>query len=210
MFKRPKTVQEYSRLDQHEDKEEEWSSLPNSVLVANHHGQCNVVPLLSQASQISHSHHHSPRTSFAAAEATRRFFQTKLPVVFRKELGSTASFSSLPAVIVADLQCGNIPSVNSGDDNTNTNMEDYGWTILHRRRFKGKGGVGETRRPMSPNSSIIDIQVDEEIDPSDQVTCSVFVLWDPNQEQQQYTMTMRSFQEPSLEEDDRVNIMNQL
>ncbi|KAI8882855.1 hypothetical protein K501DRAFT_250578 [Backusella circina FSU 941] len=202
MFKRPKTVQEYSRLDQHEDKEEEWSTLPNSVLVANHHGQCNVVPLLSQASHPTHTHH-SPRTSFAAAEATRRFFQTKLPVVFRKELGSTASFSSLPAVIVADLQCGHIPSSSDESTTTASNMEDYGWTILHRRRFRGKGGVGETRRPLSPNSSVIDM--DEEIDPSDQVTCSVFVLWDPNhqdQQQQQYTMTMRSFHEPFIEEED--------
>lgn len=199
MFKRQSRV-DYSRL--HEEEEEDTlhqellHSHPNSVLVANHHGQCNVVPLLSQAETATSlappSNHrrpsHSPRTSFSVVpDATRRFFSTKLPIAFRKDMGSTASFSSLPPVIIADFQNGNIPQL--GDKDAETQVGDQGWAIVHRRRFKGKHGIGETRHP-AQESPDLDMVLDEEIDPSDQVTCSVFVKWQPDNDTQQYTMIM--------------------
>ncbi|RCH94756.1 phosphatidyl inositol kinase, partial [Rhizopus stolonifer] len=121
--------------------------------------------------------------------ATRRFFQDKLPTVFRKDMCcTTASFSSLPAVIVADLQSGNIPLRKHGEEShTGT---DQGWTIIRRRRYRGKHGIGEARHPndvSSPSSSVL---IDEEIDPSDQVTCSVFVKWQPLEEQAEYSMAV--------------------
>jgi hypothetical protein len=186
----------YSRLEQHDEEDEanfgELLHHPNSVLVANHHGQCNVVPPLSQSLQLNtsppHSPPHSPRASFSAAtNVTRRFFQTKLPIVFRKDMGNTASFSSLPAVIVADLQNGHIPAYNRGQTGDDTVKNDQGWTIVHRRRFRGKYGIGESRHPASSAFTTI---ADEEVDPSDQVTCSVFVKWQPNEIEEQYTMTM--------------------
>ncbi|KAI9470839.1 MAG: phosphatidylinositol 3 and 4-kinase-domain-containing protein [Benjaminiella poitrasii] len=203
----------YSRLDQYDDEEEgyEGDSVlqhPNSVLVSNHHGLCNVVPLLSQTLPLAptphHSPPHSPRPSLTAAtHVTRRFFQTKLPIVFRKDMGSAASFSSLPAAIVVDLQNGHIPTTKTTHaDNKPFVRNDQGWVIVHRRRFRGKDGVGESRHP---NRTITEaataaaavaagMMIDEEIDPSDQVTCSVFVKWQPStaeeeRNQQEYTMT---------------------
>lgn len=173
------------------DEEEEHNTLllihhPNSVLVANHHGECHIVPLLSQSIQFTP---HSP-TKSSFSNATRRFFQTKLPIVFRKDMAITASFASLPAVIIADLQNGNVPTAG---------LNDQGWTIVHRRRYRGKNGVGETRHnnTKSPASSLFDFVVDEEIDPSDQVTCSVFVKWetdDNNNDSYKMTNTMSSLQ----------------
>lgn len=211
MFKRhnPSTgTGDYSRLEQHDEEDEAYYSEqtfhhPNSVLVANHHGHCNVVPLLSQNMPASsttphHSPPHSPRASFSAAtHVTRRFFQTKLPIVFRRDMASTASFSSLPPVIIADLQNGNIPEKSQQDESGTKN--DQGWTIIHKRRFRGKHGIGESRHPASSNDSVAEVLIDEEIDPSDQVTCSVFVKWQPEDEEaegdeaaqsQPYTMTM--------------------
>ncbi|CAO3608650.1 unnamed protein product [Mucor fragilis] len=208
MFKRhrPDTgTGDYSRLEQHDEEDEAYYSEqtfhhPNSVLVANHHGHCNVVPLLSQNMPVTsttphHSPPHSPRASFSAAtHVTRRFFQTKLPIVFRKDMASTASFSSLPPVLIADLQNGNIPEIAQQDESGSKN--DQGWTIIHKRRFRGKHGIGESRHPNSSSTSAIEVMIDEEIDPSDQVTCSVFVKWlsegEPGEQQQPqpYTMTM--------------------
>ncbi|OBZ91874.1 Phosphatidylinositol 4-kinase lsb6 [Choanephora cucurbitarum] len=175
---KPPSHGDYSQLDQDDDDEEglfysDHAFHPNSVLVANHHGECNVVPPLSVP---THPIHSPPRASFSA---TRRFFQNKLPIVFRKDLNcTTASFSSLPAAIVADLQTGHVPVVQREDPW----LTDQGWAIVRRRRYKGKHGIGETRHPhdiQSPSSSVL---LDEEVDPSDQVTCSVFVKWEPQQE----------------------------
>ncbi|KAG1107960.1 hypothetical protein G6F42_016173 [Rhizopus arrhizus] len=208
MFKRhhPSTgTGDYSRLEQHDEEDEAYYSEqtfhhPNSVLVANHHGHCNVVPLLSQNMSVTsttphHSPPHSPRASFSAARhVTRRFFQTRLPIVFRKDMASTASFSSLPPVLIADLQNGNIPEIAQQDELGSKN--DQGWTIIHKRRFRGKHGIGESRHPASSHNSMMEVMIDEEIDPSDQVTCSVFVKWQPESEEseeqqpQPYTMTM--------------------
>ncbi|KAI7890843.1 phosphatidylinositol 3 and 4-kinase-domain-containing protein, partial [Mucor mucedo] len=181
----------YSRIEQHDDDEDTPQELlqhhSNSVLVANHHGECNVVPLLSQTFHTAQSPPHSPRASFSAIpDATRRFFQTKLPIVFRKDMASTASFASLPAVIIADLQNGNLPIM----DDAESTIGDQGWTIVHRRRFRGKHGIGETRHPANIQSPVNNAILDEEIDPSDQVTCSVFVKCEEQQVQPQYTMTM--------------------
>lgn len=207
----------YSRLEQHDEEDEanfgELVHHPNSVLVANHHGQCNVVPPLSQSLQLNtttsphHSPPHSPRASFSAAtNVTRRFFQTKLPIAFRKDMGNTASFSSLPAVILADLQNGHIPAYRRNQTDEDAIQNDQGWTIVHRRRFRGKYGIGESRHPASTKFTI----ADEEIDPSDQVTCSVFVKWqETDQVPDQYTMTMSPlFNEPDnkKEQEDRVKI----
>ncbi|KAI7900815.1 uncharacterized protein BX663DRAFT_516621, partial [Cokeromyces recurvatus] len=179
----------YSRVAQFDDEDEGYegeSALqhPNSVLVSNHHGHCNVVPLLSQTLQLTTPHHSPPNSSrpslTTATNVTRRFFETKLPIVFRKDMNSSAaSFSSLPAVIVADLQNGDIPI---GVDKT-TIISEQGWAIIDRRRFKGKNGIGESRHPFKQTNVI-----DEEIDPSDQVTCSVFVKWQPSEERHEYTM----------------------
>jgi hypothetical protein len=245
---------EYSRLDQHDEEDDHMIDQelllhhPNSVLVANHHGQCNIVPLLSSQTQpppplststSSTSPPHSPRTSFSATNATRRFFQTKFPIVFRKDIknSSAASFSSLPAVIIADLQNGNIPFDKKKEEVVEINgniavVGEQGWVIVHRRRFRGKNGIGETRHPAnntaaaatqpplmtrssSTQLSTSNVISDEEIDPSDQVTCSVFVKWqddnqeegnEPSKQKQQYTMTMSPLYEgiKAEDEDDRV------
>lgn len=173
MFKSPQATT-YSRIEQHDEEEDTPQELlqhhANSVLVANHHGQCNVVPLLSQTFPINtQSPPHSPRASFSATnfpDATRRFFQTKLPIVFRKDMASTASFASLPAVIIADLQNGNIPETN---DSETLQLGDHGWAIVHRRRFRGKHGIGETRHPANIKSPANSTILDEEIDPSDHI-----------------------------------------
>ncbi|CEG77846.1 hypothetical protein RMATCC62417_12534 [Rhizopus microsporus] len=116
----------------HEDEEDENTILllvhhSNSVLVANHHGECHVVPHLSQNLQPTP---HSP-TKSSFSEATRRFFQSKLPIVLRKDMAITAaSFASLPPVIIADLQNGNMP--------TTTNVNELGWAIVRRKRYRGK------------------------------------------------------------------------
>ncbi|KAG2234549.1 phosphatidylinositol 3 and 4-kinase-domain-containing protein, partial [Thamnidium elegans] len=202
---------QYSRIEQHDEEEDTMhhellQHHPNSVLVANHHGQCNVVPALSQQSlPVPASPPHSPRASFSATnipDATRRFFQTKLPIVFRKDMASTASFSSLPAVIIADLQNGNIPDLKKTYDE-NSNVGDQGWAIVHRRRFKGKNGIGETRHPANINSTVNDTVLDEEIDPSDQVTCSVFVKWEVDQQPKQYMMAMAPLYESNQNEEER-------
>lgn len=193
MFKSQQTTT-YSRIEQHDDEEDTPQELlqhhANSVLVANHHGECNIVPLLSQTFHNTQSPPHSPRASFSGIpDATRRFFQTKLPIAFRKDMASTASFASLPAVIIADLQNGNLPIM----DDTESTIGDQGWTIVHRRPFRGKHGIGETRHPANIQSPVNNTILDEEIDPSDQVTCSVFVKYEEPQQQQvqpQYTMTM--------------------
>ncbi|KAI8369753.1 phosphatidylinositol 3 and 4-kinase-domain-containing protein [Blakeslea trispora] len=164
----------YKPLDQEEDDDEEeelyhLGNHPNSVLVANH-GECNVVPPLSVPT--SHPVQPSTRASFSA---TRRFFENKLPTVFRSRdiHCTTASFSSLPAAIVADLQAGHVPVRKK-----KAGWNDQGWAIVRRRRYRGKHGIGETRHPQiaSPSSSVL---LDEEVDPSDQVTCSVFVQTQP-------------------------------
>ncbi|CAO3689512.1 hypothetical protein G6F70_002849 [Rhizopus microsporus] len=169
----------------HEDEEDENTILllvhhPNSVLVANHHGECHVVPHLSQNLQPTP---HSP-TKSSFSEATRRFFQSKLPIVLRKDMAITAaSFASLPPVIIADLQNGNMP--------TTTNVNELGWAIVRRKRYRGKNGVGETRhhhQTKSPTPSLFDV-VDEEIDPSDQVTCSIFVKWEKTEGTDTMTMS---------------------
>ncbi|KAI8986428.1 phosphatidylinositol 3 and 4-kinase-domain-containing protein [Pilobolus umbonatus] len=215
---------QYSRLDQYDEDEdihhqEILLHHPNSVLVANHHNQCNIVPPLSlpTLSKPHHSPPHSPRASFSAATAlpdtTRHFFQTKLPIVFRKDMGSAASFSSLPAVIIADLQNGDIPEYKAGkkmtQDLEGANCNDQGWYIVHSRRYKGKHGVGEARhkstgrRSKSRSSSVVDMAlVDEEIDPSDQVTCSVFVPWRPDQHHEHTMVTPSLFHNVSEEPED--------
>lgn len=217
MFKRQSRV-DYSRLVEEEDDtihhHELLHSHPHSVLVANHHGQCNVVPPLVQ--QQAQQHHNAnnnnmkaPRSSFSVPDATRRFFQTKLPIAFGKDMGSTAaSFSSLPPVIIADFQSGNLPEFGSNEDETQ--VGDQGWVIVHRRRFKGKHGIGETR-----HQADTDEVLDEEIDPSDQVTCSVFVKWEPDTsthttaitQPQPYTMTSPVYDKSSSKkaEDDERN-----
>ncbi|KAI8640407.1 phosphatidylinositol 3 and 4-kinase-domain-containing protein [Parasitella parasitica] len=212
---------DYSRLEQHDEEDEAYYSEqtfhhPNSVLVANHHGHCNVVPLLSQNLPATTPHHsppHSPRASFSAAtHVTRRFFQTKLPIVFRKDMASTASFSSLPPVIIADLQNGNIPEISQQDGSDAKN--EQGWVIIHKRRFRGKHGIGESRHPASSNNSVAEVLIDEEIDPSDQVTCSVFVKWTPDSEQEEegaggqdkpYTMTISPLFSTNKEQDEDAN-----
>jgi hypothetical protein len=219
MFKRNPSGgnSEYSRLEQYDEDDEGYYGEqtfqhPNSVLVSNHHGHCNVVPPLSQSLPIVTPHQsppHSPRTSFSA---TRHFFQSKL---FGNSITtSAASFSSLPAAIVADLQNGNIPITAHNDtDTAQHNMNDQGWSIVHRRRFKGKHGIGESRHPKnikSPVASIDDAMIDEELDPSDQVTCSVFVKWDANQVvNQQYTMNMSPvYEQKDNEAEERVKKKN--
>lgn len=226
MFKSQSRVN-YSRLVEEEDDaihhHELLHSHPHSVLVANHHGQCNVVPPLvqqqqqQQAQQVHHSSHSGsnnnnnnstkpPRSSFSVPDATRRFFQTKLPIAFGKDMGSTAaSFSSLPPVIIADFQSGNLPEFGSNEDETQ--VGDQGWVIVHRRRFKGKHGIGETR-----HQTDTDEVLDEEIDPSDQVTCSVFVKWEPDKsahttQPQPYTMTSPVYDKSSSKavDDERVS-----
>lgn len=221
MFKRNPSGgnSEYSRLEQYDDEDEGYYGEqtfqhPNSVLVSNHHGHCNVVPPLSQSLPAVTPHQsppHSPRPSFSA---TRHFFQSKLPHVFGNNITSTAaSFSSLPAIIVADLQNGNIPisnTVNSdmnGDTTSNPMYNDQGWAIVRRKRFKGKHGIGESRHPKnvkSPISSIDDAMIDEEVDPSDQVTCSVFVRYESGVQvvDQQYTMTMSPMYKQETKVDD--------
>lgn len=261
MFKRQKPGMiggsgEYSRLDQHDEEDDHMDQElllhhPNSVLVANHHGQCNIVPLLSSQQQPSNvsavptnnttsstSPPHSPRASFSATHATRRFFETKFPIVFRKDIKSTAaaSFSSLPAVIIADLQNGNIPDLDhhrkkeevvAAGGNRGV-VGEQGWNIIHRRRFRGKNGIGETRHPANTNAAehqqqqphlasrtrssssqpSSHIVLDEEIDPSDQVTCSVFVKWQEEEKEseltnkKQYTMTKSHVYEGIKVEDD--------
>lgn len=223
MFKRQSRV-DYSRLVEEEDDtihhHELLHSHPHSVLVANHHGQCNVVPPLVQ--QQAQQHHNAnnnnmkaPRSSFSVPDATRRFFQTKLPIAFGKDMGSTAaSFSSLPPVIIADFQSGNLPEFGSNEDETQ--VGDQGWVIVHRRRFKGKHGIGETR-----HQADTDEVLDEEIDPSDQVTCSVFVKWEPDTsthttaitQPQPYTMTSPVYDKSSskkAEDDERVSKSGEL
>ncbi|CAO3701378.1 unnamed protein product [Rhizopus stolonifer] len=180
MFGRERSPSNIQYTPLHDDDDESAAFLlvhhPNTVLVANHHGECHVVPHLSQSLQLTP---HSP-TKSSFSDATRRFFQAKLPVVFRKDMAITASFASLHAVIIADLQNGDIPTAGS---------IDQGWTIVHRRRYRGKNGVGESRHnTKSPVSSVLDLVVDEEVDPSDQVTCSVFVKWEKIEEP--YKMTM--------------------
>lgn len=217
MFKSSQRV-DYSLLHEEEDETIQHQDLlhshPNSVLVANHHGECNIVPLLSSQTLGVNNKvpAHSPRTSFSVPDATRRFFSTKLPIAFRKDMGSTASFSSLPPVIIADFQNGDIPEFN-GNNLENTQVGDQGWVIIHRRRFKGKHGIGETRHPVTRTntntSNDSDIVLDEEIDPSDQVTCSVFVKWTPtteeSQQSQQYTMSTRLYDTTKAEpEEERV------
>ncbi|CEP14748.1 hypothetical protein [Parasitella parasitica] len=230
MYKRHSSLAgagDYSRLEQHDEEDEAYYSEqtfhhPNSVLVANHHGHCNVVPLLSQnlpatSTTPHHSPPHSPRASFSAAtHVTRRFFQAKLPIVFRKDMASTASFSSLPPVIIADLQNGNIPEISQQGGSGAKN--DQGWVIIHKRRFRGKHGIGESRHPASSNNSVAEVLIDEEIDPSDQVTCSVFVKWAPDSEQDQevgghdkdkpqpYTMTMSPLFSTHKEQDEDTDV----
>lgn len=205
----------YSRIEQHDEEEDTPQELlqhhSNSVLVANHHGECNVVPLLSQTFQLNNTQSppHSPRASFSATnfpDATRRFFQTKLPIVFRKDMASTASFASLPAVIIADLQNGNIPDITK--ETETLQLGDHGWAIVHRRRFRGKHGIGETRHPANIKSPVNNTILDEEIDPSDQVTCSVFVKWESEEQPKQYTMAMSPVYESNHKEendDERVS-----
>jgi hypothetical protein len=152
----------------------------------------------------------SPRASFSA---TRRFFQH---IVLRKpNVATAASFSSLPPVIIADLQNGNIP-LGKEPDNTDA-FGEQGWKIVHRKRFKGKNGIGETRHPANMKSSPTATSIlDEEIDPSDQVTCSVFVKWQPEEEeesdlnQSKYTMTMSPLYEVTKNDnnDERVSFFS--
>ncbi|KAI8981837.1 phosphatidylinositol 3 and 4-kinase-domain-containing protein [Mycotypha africana] len=200
----------YSRVDA-DDAEEDGYFLepfhhPYSVLVANRDDTCNVVPLLCHSSPSSPIR--SPRSTSSTRHHHRRhhsrfhrhgFFFHRISKEYAR--GQKASFASLPAMMIADLQNGYIPELSSREDEL-----ESGWTILHRRRYKGKEGIGESRHPPGAimftdddKSSISEASmIDEEMDPSDQVSCSVFVHWEPNNDKHPatsndaYTMTMPS------------------
>ncbi|KAI8381001.1 phosphatidylinositol 3 and 4-kinase-domain-containing protein [Radiomyces spectabilis] len=214
----------YSRLQQDDIDDEDYDQLveaishhPNSILVAGHH----VLPTLPQpfpnlpsSESTSEPPPIVPRSSFSSKrpnipDATKRFLKSKLPnVVFRKSLGPTASFDSLPSVILADIQNGHMPTQ---ADPLLKEIDSRGWTIVHRRRYRGRRKADKhTTRQKNVYSPIPSLLVaDDEFHPSDKVTCSVFVKWVPEERRDPSAMTLKDMTESTRAYDDPIPVSKQ-
>ncbi|KAI9320993.1 phosphatidylinositol 3 and 4-kinase-domain-containing protein [Dichotomocladium elegans] len=121
----------------------------------------------------------SQRASFSARRAaeiptaTRHFIQSKLP--FRRKTASEASFASLPQVVIADIQQGDMPAQS---DPLLKELPKRGWTIVRRRRFRGRrrmlGNKKNERGILAP------LPFDKSLVQTDTISASVFVKWDPS------------------------------
>ncbi|KAI8137082.1 phosphatidylinositol 3 and 4-kinase-domain-containing protein [Fennellomyces sp. T-0311] len=197
--------QGYTRLQQQDDFDDEYDDLiahtsierhPNSLIVASNYHSA-VVPQLPKANAMPNDlaeeaaastasipedeevmQSFSARASMSAKRAaeipiaTQRFIRSKLP--FRKTTATEASFASLPKVIMADIQQGDMPSQ---ADPTLKELSKRGWTIVRRRRLRGRrrmlGNKKHVRGELTP------LSFDNTLAPTDQLSTSVFVKWDP-------------------------------
>ena len=177
---------------------------PNSLLVSSSL-HCAIVPPLPQAKSLPEStdidtteeqdiiaeddneqlpgfHSFSARASMSAKRAaeipiaTQRFIKNKLP--FRKKTATEASFASLPKVIMADIQQGDMPSQ---ADPMLKELSKRGWTIVRRRRFRGRRRMlGNKKKRHVDYSSLTPLSFDNTLAQTDQLSTSVFVKWDPS------------------------------
>ncbi|KAG2220515.1 hypothetical protein INT45_000926 [Circinella minor] len=176
---------------------------PNSLLVSSSL-HCAIVPPLPQATPLPDSpdidtseeqdniaeddneqlpgfHSFSARASISAKRAaeipiaTQRFIKSKLP--FRKKTATEASFASLPKVIMADIQQGDMPSQ---ADPMLKELSKRGWTIVRRRRFRGRRRMlGNKKKKHVDYLSLTPLSFDNTLTQTDQLSTSVFVKWDP-------------------------------
>ncbi|KAF7732049.1 phosphatidyl inositol kinase [Apophysomyces ossiformis] len=160
----------YTRLQQQDDADDELdyedlvaaiSHHPNSILIANE-DRCSIAPRQPQ-----------PLPDLAVSSkpanlptATRDFLKSKLPnVVFGKSKNNRASF--LPPVILADMQAGHL---HAQEEDL---LMSRGWKIVRRRRFRGRGGVGETQVGKKARNKRPDVSI--RTGDNNQLSSSVFV-----------------------------------
>ena len=204
----------YTRLQQQDDLDDDYDDLiahtciarhPNSILVSSNY-HTTTVPILPKGQSLPDEAGHdlqdeqqeqpsasasgntfTQRASFSAKRAaelptaTRQFIQSKLP--FRRKTASEASFASLPSVIMADIQQGDMPGQS---DPLLKELPKRGWTIVRRRRFRGRRRmVGKSTRRGSLDNTTRDqhtLAFDNMLMPTDPLSTSVFVKWDPASE----------------------------
>lgn len=186
---------------------------PNSILVSSNY-HTTTVPILPKGQSLPDEATHdlqdeqqqqeqaggsasgntfTQRASFSAKRAaelptaTRQFIQSKLP--FRRKTANEASFASLPSVIMADIQQGDMPGQ---ADPLLKELPKRGWTIVRRRRFRGRRrmvGKKSTRRGSLDDDNDTatrdqhTLAFDKMLMPTDPLSTSVFVKWDPASEE---------------------------
>lgn len=178
---------------------------PNSIIVASNRHSA-IVPKLPQPAPLSSNgtgvsseetatsgalaQDEEPtiaaRASFSAKRAaqiptaTRQYIKSKLP--FRRTMAAEASFATLPEVIMADIQNGDLPAQT---DPFLKELPKRGWTIVRRRRLRG-------RRKMLGNKKYGDEELarssslpfDKSLGQADHLSTSVFVKWEPQNDSQ--------------------------
>ncbi|KAI9490636.1 phosphatidylinositol 3 and 4-kinase-domain-containing protein [Zychaea mexicana] len=145
-------------------------------------GEINSDTILEDDNEEAGLFHFSARASMSAKRAaeipiaTQRYIRNKLP--FRKKTATEASFASLPQVIMADIQQGDMPSQ---ADPMLKELPKRGWTIVRRRRFRGgrRRMLGKNKKHVR-GMSLTPLSFDNTLAQTDQLSTSVFVKWDPN------------------------------
>lgn len=180
-----------------DDYDETQSALarhPNAIIVANDEHAVIVPPIPKGSPQLpsveaaagesslidSHAQDISEgpmsftaRASFSAKraaelpETTRRYIKSKLP--FREKKAMEASFASLPYVIMADIQQGDIPE---HADPLLKELPRRGWTIVRRRQFRGRRKLQGKKKRYLGYADLLPF--DETMTQADPIYTSVF------------------------------------
>ncbi|ORY97307.1 phosphatidylinositol 3 and 4-kinase-domain-containing protein [Syncephalastrum racemosum] len=189
----------YTRIQQQDDYDDDYDDLvhellhhPNSLIVTDELDSA-IAPSLAQSPPPVIEDHHalaededtsfSARASFSAKRAaefpnaTRQFIKSKLP--FRKTMAAEASFASLPSVVMADIQQGDIPA---RSDPLHKELPKRGWTIVRRRRFRGRRRMRGHKKHVQMRAPLA---FTDALSCTDPIYSSVFVKWTPEQNRQE-------------------------